>query len=76
MTFKRNSRKGVGWSFEISVFQPYLKIDLTIHSLKTHANLFRDIEKLQLTVNSLARTFVTSFESLPESVSMPAYFSM
>ena len=64
--FKRKSRKDIGWSFEISIFQSCLKIGLTIPNLKAHSNLFEDIEKLQLYVPCLAKTLVPSFRSLSE----------
>ena len=54
------------------MFRPFLKIGLTFANLKALGNLFKDIERLQISVTDLARTLVPPFRNLPGSLSVLA----
>ena len=71
MTFESIGNKEIGRYFETLVFRPFLKI-----FLKALENLFRDIERLEISVNGLARTSAPFFRNLPGSLSMPAAFDV
>ena len=74
MTFRSNGSKEISRVFEILVFQPLLKIGITFANLKGPRNLFRDVERLRISVTGLARTSEPSFKNFPGSLSMPAAF--
>ena len=69
MAFESTGSKEIGWYFEKLVFQLFQKIGLTLANLKALANLFKDNERLQIPVISLARTLAPSYRNLP---GMPA----
>ena len=53
-----------------------MKIGLTFANLNALGNLFKDIERLQISVTGLVRTSAPSFRNLPGSLSMPAAFEV
>ena len=53
-----------------------MKIGLTFASLKALGNLFKDIERLQISLIGLTRALAPSFRNLPESLSIPAAFEV
>ena len=63
-------------SFEILVSRSFLKIVLTFASLKALGNLFKDIERLQISVPCIARTLAPSFINLPGSLPLPPTFEV
>ena len=60
--------------FETLQFRPFLKINLTFANLKEFGNLFKDIERLQISVTGLARTSTPSFKHFSGNLSMTAAF--
>ena len=54
----------------------FLKISSTFANLKARGNLFKDIERLQISVAGLARTSTPSFRNPPGCLSTPAAFEV
>ena len=68
---------GYFWSqIDISrkCFLAFLKKGLTLANLKALGNLSKDIERLQISVTSLARKLTLSFRNLPRSLSIQVAF--
>ena len=55
-------------------FLAFLKKVLTLANLKAPGNLSKDIERLQISVTSLARKLTLSFRNLPRSLSIQVAF--
>ena len=53
-----------------------MKIGLTFANLKGFGNLFKDIKRLQISVDGLARTLAPSFRNLPGNLSVLAGFEV
>ena len=51
-----------------------MKTGVIFANLKALENLFKDIERLQMSVNNLLRTLALSFKNLSGSLPMPAAF--
>ena len=62
--------------FETLVFRSFLKKGVTFVHLKSPANLFKDIEILEISVPGLARKLAPSFRNLPRSLLMAAAFKV
>ena len=56
------------------IFRPFLKIGLTFANLEALGNLFKNIERLQISVTGLERKEAPSFKNVPGSLPMPATF--
>ena len=75
MIFESIGSKEIGRYFETLVFR-LLTIGLTFANLKALGSLFKDIERLPISVIDLARTLAPSFRNLPGSLSMPVAFEV
>ena len=76
MTFESIDSKEIGRKVKALVFRLFLKIVLTFADLKALGNLFKDIERVQISVTGLARTLAPSFRNLPGNLPMTSAFEV
>lgn len=74
MTIEGNGSNQIDLQFQTLIFRHFLKIGLIFANLKALEDLLKHIERLQISVTSLARKLTLSFRNLPRSLSIQVAF--
>ena len=74
MTIEGNGSNQIDLQFQTLIFRPFLKIGLIFANLKALGDLLKHIERLQISVTSLARTLALSQKIFQEACQCQHFF--